>query len=102
MCLSLSAAVKKLIRKGVELVIESGMGLGSGYTDEEYTGAGTTISKTQKRAEFQRRYAAAPAHAGARGNRSDEECCVLNHYLDLVNEHALVKTFKDAGPPPFR
>ena len=35
---------KKLCRLNADLVIESGMGLGSGFTDAEYTEAGATIS----------------------------------------------------------
>ena len=31
---------KKLVRLGAEVVIETGMGAGSGFTDEEYTEAG--------------------------------------------------------------
>ena len=35
---------KKLVRMGADLVIESGMGTGSGYTDTDYSDVGATIS----------------------------------------------------------
>lgn len=36
--------VKKLVRAGAEVQIEQGMGLGSGYSDQEYTEVGATVA----------------------------------------------------------
>ena len=36
---------KKLCRMGATLVVEAGMGAGSGFTDAEYSEAGATISQ---------------------------------------------------------
>lgn len=36
--------VKKLVRLGASITVESGLGTGCGYSDEEYTQAGATIS----------------------------------------------------------
>ena len=38
------ADVEKLIKKGAEIEIQSGMGEGSGYDDEAYKNAGSKIS----------------------------------------------------------
>ena len=35
---------KKLVRLGAEVVVESGMGLGSGYQDSEYADAGAEVA----------------------------------------------------------
>ena len=35
---------KKLVRLGADVVIESGMGLGSGYQDSEYTEVGASVA----------------------------------------------------------
>ena len=40
------AGVDACVRAGHEVVIESGAGAGSGFTDEEYVRAGATILKT--------------------------------------------------------
>ena len=37
------AVAKKLVKMGAELVVESGMGTGSGYTDADYTEKGVKI-----------------------------------------------------------
>jgi len=37
-------SVKKLVRAGAEVTVESGLGLGSGYTDADYQEAGATVS----------------------------------------------------------
>ena len=38
------AHAKKLVQMGAEVVIESGMGLGSGHSDEDYTEVGASVS----------------------------------------------------------
>ena len=35
---------KKLVRMGAEVVIESGMGAGSGFSDEQYTEVGASVT----------------------------------------------------------
>ncbi len=39
---------KKLIKLGFELAIEAGMGIGSGFSDEEYTAVGATVVEDRK------------------------------------------------------
>jgi len=91
------ADAKKLVRMGADLVVETGMGSGSGYTDEEYTEAGATISNDRpemfKSADMLLRLR----------KPEPEEIGLMKHgavhisYLDPFNEHSLVNAFKDAG-----
>jgi NAD(P) transhydrogenase subunit alpha len=88
---------KKLVKLGAEVVIESGMGLGSGYQDAEYAAAGTQI---------------ATERAGLLGSadvvlrlRKPELAEVASlksgsihiSYLDPFNEHELVRAFQAQG-----
>jgi len=41
-------SVQKLIRAGLEISVESGLGSGSGFTDSEYAEAGATIVNDRK------------------------------------------------------
>jgi NAD(P) transhydrogenase subunit alpha len=88
---------KKLCRLGANLVIESGMGIGSGFTDSEYEEAGATVS--QDRNEL---ISSADVLLRLRKPELDEIANMKNgaihiSYLDPFNEHALVNAFKDAG-----
>ena len=88
---------KKLVRMGADLVVESGMGLGSGYTDEKYTEAGATISNDRNEL-----ISTADMLLRLRKPELDEigqmkNGCIHISYLDPFNEHGLVKAFKDAG-----
>jgi proton-translocating NAD(P)+ transhydrogenase subunit alpha len=91
------AHAKKLCAMGADLVIESGMGAGSGFTDAEYTEAGATIS--QDRAEL---FKTADLLLRLRKPQLQEisqmkRGAIHISYLDPFNEHALVNAFKDAG-----
>ncbi|MGB1140758.1 MAG: Re/Si-specific NAD(P)(+) transhydrogenase subunit alpha [Halioglobus sp.] len=88
---------KKLVRLGAEVVIEAGMGSGSGFTDEEYTEAGATISTSRDEL-------LASGDIVLRLRKpAEEEIAKLKKgaihisYLDPFNEHGLVNAFKDAG-----
>ena len=81
---------KKLCRLGAKLVIESGMGIGSGFTDSEYEEAGATVS--QDRNEL---ISSADVLLRLRKPELDEIANMKNgaihiSYLDPFNEHALV------------
>ena len=45
---------KKLCKMGADLVIETGLGLGSGFTDAEYAEAGATVSHDRNELFLQR------------------------------------------------
>ena len=88
---------KKLVRAGAEVVIEAGMGAGSGFIDSEYTEAGASVS--DDRPEMFR-----SADLLLRLRKPElEEIGLMKRgaihisYLDPFNEHALVNAFKDAG-----
>jgi NAD(P) transhydrogenase subunit alpha len=88
---------KKLCKLGAVLVIESGMGTGSGFTDAEYTEAGATISNDRNEL-----FASADVLLRLRKPELDEIAlmkrgCVHISDLDPFNEHELVKSLKDAG-----
>ena len=88
---------KKLCKMGAELVIESGMGTGAGFSDAEYTEVGASVS--QDRNEL---FRSADLLLRLRKPELDEislmkRGAVHISYLDPFNEHALVTAFKDAG-----
>lgn len=87
----------KLCRLGAEVVVESGMGLGSGYRDGEYTEAGAGVSSD-------RAGMLGGADIVLRIRKPDLEevsllksGCVHISYLDPFNEHELVRAFQARG-----
>ena len=88
---------KKLCRMGATLVVEAGMGAGSGFTDAEYSEAGATIS--QDRNEL---FSSADLLLRLRKPELNEiklmkRGAVHISYLDPFNEHELVRALQDAG-----
>jgi NAD(P) transhydrogenase subunit alpha len=88
---------KKVVRMGADLVIETGMGAGSGFTDAEYTEAGATISNDRNEL-----FASADVLLRLRKPRLEDIAlmkrgCIHISYLDPFNEHELVTALKDAG-----
>lgn len=90
-------AAKKLCRMGAELVIEEGMGLGSGFTDAEYTDVGATVS-SDRNALF------AEADVLLRLRKPElaevammKSGCIHISYLDPFNEHELVEALRKQG-----
>jgi len=88
---------KKLCRLGAQLEIESGMGLGSGFQDSEYTEAGATVAPD-------RASLLAGADLVLRIRKPDlaevsqlKAGCIHISYLDPFNEHELVKAFQAQG-----
>jgi NAD(P) transhydrogenase subunit alpha len=88
---------KKLVRMGANLQVESGMGAGSGFTDEQFTEAGATIVSD-------RNELFSSADMLLRLNKpTAEEIALMQRgaihisYLDPFNEHELVNAFKDAA-----
>ena len=88
---------KKLCRMGAELVIEAGLGAGSGFTDAEYVDAGATVNP--HRDEL---ISSADVLLRLRKPELDEirrmkRGCIHISYLDPFNERELVTALKDAG-----
>jgi len=89
--------VKKLCRMGAELVVEAGLGEGSGFADSEYSEAGATVSADRNELFGSadvllrlRKPAMADIGLMKRG-------CIHISYLDPFNERELVTALKDAG-----
>ena len=90
-------SAKKLCRMGADLVVEAGMGSGSGFTDAEYVEAGATVS-----ADRNALLGSADVLLRLRKPALDEirlmkRGCIHISYLDPFNERALVTALKDAG-----
>ena len=88
---------KKLCRMGAELVIESGMGLGSGFDDAEYQEVGCEVSSDRgallSSADMILRIRKPAIEEVAQFKRG----CIHVSYLDPFNEHELVRAFQAAG-----
>jgi NAD(P) transhydrogenase subunit alpha len=88
---------KKLVKLGAEVVIESGMGLGSGYQDAEYVNVGASVSTDRSgllgRADIVLRLRK-PELAEVSLLKSG---CIHISYLDPFNEHELVRAFQAQG-----
>ena len=89
--------VKKLCHLGAEVVIEGGLGLGSGFRDKEYTEAGASISP-DRTALF------CNSDILLRLRKPDlsevalmKSGCIHISYLDPFNEQELVKALKEQG-----
>jgi NAD(P) transhydrogenase subunit alpha len=82
---------------GAEVVIESGMGMGSGFQDDEYREAGCEVSDDRAgllgSADMILRIRK-PAVDEVAGFRKG---CIHVSYLDPFNEHELVKAFQSHG-----
>jgi NAD(P) transhydrogenase subunit alpha len=88
---------KKLVRLGASVVIESGMGSGSGFEDSEYTEAGATIASG-------RDSLLSTSDVVLRIRKPDlgevsllKDGCIHISYLDPFNEHELVRAFQAAN-----
>jgi NAD(P) transhydrogenase subunit alpha len=88
---------KKLVRLGAEVVIETGMGQGAGYTDADYTEVGASV-------EADRNALFGSADVLLRLRKPEMEDiplmksgCIHVSYLDPFNETELVNALKAAG-----
>lgn len=90
-------SAKKLVRLGAEVQVESGTGLGSGFSDEDYTEAGATVVSDRKAlissADMLLRIRK-PEESEIKQMKAG---CIHISYLDPFNEHGLVKAFCDQG-----
>lgn len=88
---------KKLVRLGATIHIETGMGLGSGFQDSEYSEAGAEIVTDRAAliasADMLLRLRKPEVAEVAQMKRG----CIHISYLDPFNEHELVRAFADAG-----
>lgn len=90
-------SAKKLCRMGADLVIESGMGQGSGFSDSEYTEVGATVSSDRSSL-----FGSADVLLRLRKPTLEDVAlmksgCIHISYLDPFNEHELVNALKAQG-----
>jgi NAD(P) transhydrogenase subunit alpha len=88
---------KKLVRMGADVVVEAGLGYSSGFSDEEYTAAGASVS-THREELFR------SADMLLRLRKPElSEIALMKRgsihvsFLDPFNEHELIRAFVDAG-----
>jgi H+-translocating NAD(P) transhydrogenase subunit alpha len=91
------AHAKQLCALGADVVVESGMGAASGFTDAEYTAAGAAIAVD--RSDL---FRSADLLLRLRKPQLEEiglmkRGAIHISYLDPFNEHGLVKALRDAG-----
>lgn len=88
---------KKLVRLGATVHIESGLGEGCGFKDEEYKEAGAEITSDRdaiiSTSDMLLRIRKPAIEEIAKMKRG----CIHISYLDPFNEHDLVRAFTDAG-----
>ena len=88
---------KKMVRMGAEVVIESGMGEGSGFPDSEYTDVGCEVSTDRTgllgSADMILRIRKPELEEVSQFKKG----CIHVSYLDPFNEHDLVKAFQASG-----
>ncbi len=89
--------VKKLVRMGAEVKIESGMGEPSGFTDALYTEAGATLGDDRAallgEADILLRIRKPSLEEVALMKKG----CIHISFLDPFNEHELIKAMRDQG-----
>ncbi|MDZ7783164.1 MAG: Re/Si-specific NAD(P)(+) transhydrogenase subunit alpha [Halioglobus sp.] len=90
------ADAKKLVHLGAEVIVEAGMGHDAGFSDEEFTEAGATLSNDRDEL-----LAGADVLLRLRKPTVEEIAKLKNgaihiSYLDPFNEHDLVYAFRDA------
>ena len=91
------ASIQKLVRAGADVVIESGLGLGAGHTDEDYANAGARVSHDRAallaQSDLLLRLHKPPAAEIAQFKRG----AIHVSYLDPFNEAGLIDAFVAAG-----
>ncbi len=88
---------KKLVRMGAEVVIESGMGLGAGFQDNEYTEAGCQTSSDRAGLLGSADMVLRIRKPAIEEVSQLKQGCIHVSFLDPFNEHELVRAFQSAG-----
>jgi len=96
-CATVPGIVAKLVKQGIEVSVEAGLGEKAGYSDELYKEAGATIVKDRKKLLSQ-----ADVVIRVRAPEQEEikilkKGSIHISYLDPFNNLDLVKAFSDAG-----
>jgi NAD(P) transhydrogenase subunit alpha len=88
---------KKLVRLGAQVVVESGMGEGSGFSDADYTEAGAEISNDRPGLLGSADMVLRIRKPDAAEISQLKQGCIHISYLDPFNEHELVRAFQSQG-----
>ncbi|MCP5163736.1 MAG: Re/Si-specific NAD(P)(+) transhydrogenase subunit alpha [Pseudomonadales bacterium] len=90
-------AAKKLCRLGAEVVVESGLGLGSGYADSDYQDAGAAVSSDRNALLGSADILLRLRKPALEDIPLLKRGCIHISYLDPFNEQQLVAALRDAG-----
>jgi len=90
-------SAKKLCRMGAELVVEAGLGLGSGYADSDYEDAGAAVSSDRNALFSSADVLLRLRKPGLEDIALMKRGCIHISYLDPFNEKELVSALKGAG-----
>ena len=86
---------KKLVRAGAAVQIEAGLGLGSGFSDQEYVDAGATVVADRNAVLSSADVVLRISKPSIEEIKRLKAGCIHVSYLDPFNEHELIKAFRD-------
>lgn len=86
---------KKLVRAGAAVQIEAGLGLGSGFSDQEYVDAGATVVVDRNAVLSSADVVLRISKPSIEEIKQLKAGCIHVSYLDPFNEHELIKAFRD-------
>ncbi|MFK7733355.1 MAG: Re/Si-specific NAD(P)(+) transhydrogenase subunit alpha [Pseudomonadales bacterium] len=96
-CAVIPQNAKKLCAMGAQLVVESGLGEAAGFSDQEYTDAGATVSKDRNKLLGESDVILRLRKPEAGEIKKLKKGCIHVSYLDPYNERKLVETLSKAG-----
>ncbi len=96
-CATVPGIVAKLVKQGIEVSVEAGLGEKAGYSDELYKEAGATIVTDRKKLLSQADVVIRVRAPEQEEIKTLKKGSVHISYLDPFNNLGLVKAFSDAG-----
>ncbi|MEM8499565.1 MAG: Re/Si-specific NAD(P)(+) transhydrogenase subunit alpha [Pseudomonadota bacterium] len=96
-CAVIPQNAKRLCAMGAQLVVESGLGEAAGFSDQEYTDAGATVSKDRNKLLGESDVILRLRKPEASDIQKLKKGCIHVSYLDPYNERKLVESLCKAG-----
>lgn len=96
-CAMVPAVVSKLVKQGIDVTVEKGLGLQAGYADALYKEAGATISTDRKKLLAEAEVVLRVRSPGIKDVAQLKKDSVHISYLDPFNNLDLVQAFAKAG-----
>lgn len=96
-CAVIPQNAKRLCAMGAQLVVESGLGEAAGFSDQEYTDAGATVSKDRNKLLGESDVILRLRKPEAAEIKKLKKGCIHVSYLDPYNERKLVESLCKAG-----